>query len=404
MPTAHEFLDLIETERDDVLSISLDVDPTKPEHQTVRPAYAIELKNAVREILDGLPKRRRRQIGPSAERALAYVESMKPQGRGLAIFAGPELWRQQFFPFPLPTRISYGRPDVIPVLWSADEYQPYAILAVDSEHARILAAYLGTAAVMEHDALVLDTNEWRFTSGRQPSFTKAVGTGAARGTQRDTFDARVDDHVRRFLHGAANAAADWLDELQIDRLILAGAEDTTAAVRDMLPDRARGKLAATVTLPAHATLPEIRDRTLEAALQSERSREEQLIATALERTGGPAGSVLGIDATLAALQRGEVMTLIADRALSGPVGRCRRCGYVTAKPRQRCEVCRGKVEPTTFPQVLPLLAHRGGAELELVGSESAGALRALGGLAGILRYAVQATVSAPRTSSARPRG
>ena len=381
-----QLLDLVDTERDDVLSVSLDIDPTKPEHQTVRPAYVIHLKNAIRDILDGLPKRRRKAAAGIASQVLAAVETMRPEGRGVAIFAGPDLWRQQFFPFPVTTRITYGRPDVIPLLWTIDEYQPYAVLVVDSEHARILVAYLGAAAVIEQDALMLDTSEWRFTAGRQPSFTKATGTGAGRGSQRDTFEARVDDHVRRFWLGAADAAARWLDELQVERLILAGPEEATAAVRSALPERARSKVVGAVAMAADASLPEIRDRTLEVALQSERSREEQLIAAALDRTSGPAGSVVGIEPTLAALQRGEAMLVIADRDLDGPVGRCRRCGYVTAKPRQRCEVCRGKVEPTTFPQVLPLLARRGGATLELVGRESAGALRELRGLAAILRF------------------
>jgi peptide chain release factor subunit 1 len=386
MVVTHDLISLVETDRDDVFSVSLDIDPAKLEHQTVQPAYMIRLKNGIRDILEGLPKRRRKQAAHVAAQILAFVEMMRPEGRGLAIFAGPDLWRQQFFPFSLPNRISYGRPDVMPVLWTVDEYQPYAILVVDRERARILAAYLGAAAVMERDALVLDTSEWHFTAGRQPTYTKATGTGAARGAQRDTFEARIDDHLRRFWVGAAEAAVRWLDELHVDRLILAGPPEATAAVEDALPDRARVKLAATVPMAADADLAEIRERTLEAALQSERGREEELIAAVLDRTSRPAGSVTGIDATLAALQQGEAMTVIADRDLEGTVGRCRRCGYVTAKSRLRCEVCRGKLEQVSFPQVLPLLVRRSGARLELVGKESAGALRALGGLAAILRF------------------
>ncbi len=378
--------DLIETTRDDVLSVSLDIDPTKPEHQTTHPAYAIQLKNAIRDILEGLPKRRRKQAAAVAAQTLAFVETMRPEGRGLAIFAAENLWRQRFFPFPLPTRISYGRPDVTPLLWTIDEYEPFAVLVVDSERTRILVAYLGAAAVVEQEALVLDTSDWRFKAGRQPTFARAIGTGAARGTQRDTFEARIDDHVHRFWVGAAEAASRWLDELHIQRLILAGPREATAAVAAALPDRSRSKLVAEVAMAADAGLPEIRDRTLDAALQSERSREEELIARALDRTSGPAGSVVGIEATLAALQQGEAMIVIADRDLEGTVGRCRRCGYVTVKPRQRCEVCRGKVEQATFPQVLPLLARRGGARLELVGRESAGALGLIGGFAAILRF------------------
>lgn len=395
MAVTRDLIELIDTARDDVFSVSLDIDPTKPEHQTVQPAYVIRVKNGIRGILESLPPRRRKQAAPIAGQILGFVDTLRPEGRGLAIFAAPDLWRQQFFPFPLSTKISYGPPDVMPVLWTVDEYEPYAILVVDSERARILVAYLGGAAVMEQDVLGLDTHEWRFTAGRQPSFTKAVGTGAARGAQRDTFDARVDDHVRRFWTGAASAAARWLDELQIDRLVLAGPAEAAAAVADALPDRARRKLAATVPMAADADLPEIRKRTLEAALRSERSREEELIAAVLDRTTRPAGSVIGVDETLAAVQRGEAMTVLADRDLEGTVGRCRRCGYVTAKPRRRCEVCRGKLVQLTFPQVLPLLVRRSGARLELVGKESAGALRAIGGLAAILRF--KPTARSPET-------
>lgn len=182
MAITRDLIELVEIDRDDVFSVSLDTDPAKPEHQTVQPAYAIRAKNGIRDILEGLPIRRRKTASQVAAPILAFIDTMRPEGRGLAIFAAPGLWRQQFFPFALPNRISYGRPDVMPVLWTVDEYEPYAILVIDSERARILVAYLGAAAVMEHDELVLDTSEWRFTAGRQPTYAKAVGTGAARGT------------------------------------------------------------------------------------------------------------------------------------------------------------------------------------------------------------------------------
>ena len=41
-------------------------------------------------------------------------------------------------PVPLRHHVAYGRPDVLPLLWAMDEYQPYAILAVTRERARLL--------------------------------------------------------------------------------------------------------------------------------------------------------------------------------------------------------------------------------------------------------------------------
>src|SRR3972149_641862 len=45
---AVDLADLIEAERADVLSVSLDVDPSRPEHQGQNPAYRIWLRNALR--------------------------------------------------------------------------------------------------------------------------------------------------------------------------------------------------------------------------------------------------------------------------------------------------------------------------------------------------------------------
>src|SRR3990170_2061003 len=141
---AVDLADLIEAERADVLSVSLDVDPSRPEHQGQNPAYRIWLRNALRQTLEAIPKEARR----GADELAQYV-----------------------LPVPLTNRAQYGRPDVVPVLWAVDEYEPYAILAVDREHARILIAYLGRTTTVDEETLELDTSDWRFKAGRQPSFT-----------------------------------------------------------------------------------------------------------------------------------------------------------------------------------------------------------------------------------------
>src|SRR3990172_2390343 len=90
-----------------------------------------------------------------------------------------EAGRGDVLPVPLTNRAQYGRPDVVPVLWAVDEYEPYAILAVDREHARILIAYLGRTTTVDEETLELDTSDWRFKAGRQPSFTGRGGGGGS---------------------------------------------------------------------------------------------------------------------------------------------------------------------------------------------------------------------------------
>jgi len=65
--------ELIETSREDVLSASIDIDPTKPEHQHDPPAYLICLRNAVKETTEGLPKDARREATEAAQRILDFL-------------------------------------------------------------------------------------------------------------------------------------------------------------------------------------------------------------------------------------------------------------------------------------------------------------------------------------------
>jgi peptide subunit release factor 1 (eRF1) len=386
MLRVHDFSDLIETGRQNVLSVSLDVDPRKPEHQGARPAYRIWLRNALREIRDGLTEEATQEAEETAQRIQAYIEANRFRGRGLVLFAAPDLWREYILPFPVPNRARYGRPDLAPLLWALDEYNPYAILVVDRERARILTAYLGRTSVVEEETLELDTSDWRFKTGRQPTYTKRAGTGASRGTQLDTFTSRVEDHVRRFWQGAAEATAQWLRDLQIERLIIGGSEDAANTLRELLPEHTRTKIISLVALPANADLREIQERTLPLALAEKHYREAALVASVLDRAAAGTGGVVGKSATLDALIQGQVLTVAVDRDLKANLWRCTRCGHLSGKENESCPICGGPVERILLPQVLPLLARRSGARTVQVGEAAATRLQPHEGIGALLRY------------------
>jgi hypothetical protein len=376
---------LVRSERQDVLSLYLDVDPTKPEHQSTHPAYRIWLRNALRDLVDRQPRETAKVLAPLTERVLVHVETRPPAGRGLVLFAADGLWQERVLPFPLVNRLSYGRPDVVPLLWALEEYNPYAILALDRERARLLVAYLGRTAVVSEETLELDTSDWRFKAGRPPSFAQRLGTAATRGSQRDTFVARVEDRVRRFWLGAVGAAAQWMRDLGIERLVLAGPPEAVGAVRDLLPDPVRGRLVAQVHLSPDAGVPEIVERTLPVAVEAEHRHEVEVVRRLLDAAGAGSG-VLGRASTVGVLVQEQAMMVVADRDVAGEVWQCQVCGYVAAAPHDRCPTCGGPVEVTPVPQVLPLLAQRSGAALEVVTGAAAEALRPYEGVGALLRY------------------
>jgi len=371
--------------RHDILSVSLDVDLTKPDHQRANPAYRIWLRETLTGILERVPRERRADVSELIRRVLTRVDDHR-HGRGLAIFAAPDLWREYVLPVPLPNRAYYGRPDLFPLLWALDEYEPYAVLAVDREQARLLVMYLGQTDVVDQDVLVLDTGAWRMTSGRPPTFTKRTGTGAARGAQRDTFDARVDEQERRFWRRAAAVAGSTLQDLGISRLIIAGSPETTAAVARTLGKDGVVQVVAVVPAPPHASIPQLRDLTLRVALAEEHRRERDLVMALLERTGNRSGAVVGITATLEALARGQAQLVVVDVDHDAPVWECAQCGMATDSERPLCAHCGGPLVRTRLLSVLPLLVRRRGAELETVSGEAARLIGSHAGIGAILRY------------------
>lgn len=357
------FEELAASGRQDVLSVSLDVDLTKPDHQRANPAYRIWLREALTGLLERIPRERRAVVRGLISRVLTRVDDHR-HGRGLAIFAASDLWREYVLPIPLPNRVHYGQPDLFPLLWALDEYEPYAVLAVDRGQARLLVMYLGQTDVVDQEVLALETGAWRKTSGRSPTFTKRTGTGATRGAQRDTFDARVDEQERRFWRNAAAVTRKTLKDLEIQRLIIAGPPETTAAVAGLLGKDGAAQIMAVVPVPPSASIPQLRALTLQAALAEEHRREQGLVTMLLERLGSRAGAVVGLAATLEALTRGQAQLVIVDPDHQA----------VHTQPLSE----------------LPLLVRRHGAALEMVSGEAARLLAPHDGIGAILRYTTTA--------------
>lgn len=387
-----EIRELLALTRSDVLSVALDTDPTKPEHQAVAPAYRIVFRNAGRALRRVVPRRRRAAFDESVARILARLDDPL-RGRGMAIFAAPGLWREFVLPVPLPNRIRYGRPDLISVLWAVDEYEPIAIVAVDQRHVRLLRAYLGGTALIDTDAFILDTSDWKFKSGALRPAGRKSGVNVSRGRQADSFDERVAAQTDRFWRGAADAVVEFLRDQRIGRVVLAGTDDSVHGFKTLLPETLQPAVVGTVHLSPPITEAEIWRRALPVALAVEHQRETGLVADLVQQAAARHLGVVGRAATLGALVRGQARLVVADRNAPGEVWWCSACADASVSA-ERCSQCGGPAERLELVHVLPVLAKRHGAELELISAEAAALLGEHEGIGTMLRYALSAPVVA----------
>lgn len=122
------------------------------------------------------------------------------------------------------------------------------------------------------------------------------------------------------------------------RRIWQGAAEAANTLRELLPEYTRAKIISLVALPANADLREIQERTLAVALAEKHNREAALATSVLDRAAAGTGVVVGKSATLDALIRDQVLTLVVDRDLKANLWRCTRYGHLSGKEIESCPI------------------------------------------------------------------
>jgi peptide subunit release factor 1 (eRF1) len=363
---------LLSLDRSDVLSLYLTVDPTLPDNQRTPPGWRIWLKTA----LDGL--RPADHAGAMTLRHLTealdqQLTDYRAQGKGLAVFLSDGLWQTFDLPVPVPNQLSLGRPDVAPLLWLLDEYKRYGIVQVDHREARLLTAYLGRPEQRGGFGMLLDTSHWH----RKDLVSASAG---------DEYERRVAEYVRAFWRTVADAVVSWADAAHLQRLVLGGDDEAVSAVQSLLPANLVERIAGTLSLPFAESETQVLERARPVAEAFERRQEAtlvgEIVTTALK--GGRAA--LGVEDVLGALQRGQVMTVAAAWPVNGTVWRCAGCGITLAEDAGRCPSCGGPLAAEPLEVLLPVMARRTDATLELVYGAAADQLAEHGRLGAALRY------------------
>jgi peptide subunit release factor 1 (eRF1) len=124
-------------------------------------------------------------------------------------------------------------------------------------------------------------------------------------------------------------------------------------------------------------------RTLEPRITKwKRQHEVDLVNSLL---GSERGAVLGIDETLAQLQRGGIGRLILARGLDASLRQCAKCTLTNRSADPACPACGGEWRSTTLREILPELAWSCKTKVEVVAGEAAKKLSTVGAMGGWLR-------------------
>jgi len=358
------------SERSPVLSLYLDVDPTK--------RTTDEYKLVLRGLLKEVAGQAQRQDIAAVERYFDHEYDW--QGKGVAIFSclGQDFWRAYPLAVPVENHVYVGqRPYIKPLTDILDAYGRYGVVLVDQEGARLFLFQLGE---LQETSGTIGEEVKRMKHGRGSAAGRRGGVGARTGRKEE-------ETALRNLREAAELTARFCKGGRCGRIILGGTEQTVAQFQEMLPKNLQEQVVGSFPIVMTASETEVLDRSLEIIAEVEREREKELVESAITAAAKGKAGVIGLADTLGAVYEGRVHILVVDERYRATGYRCQQCGYIAAQapPKEKCPFCGGKVEK--IDDAVDLIV-RGvidqGGQVEVV--RDSPALEKAGHIAALLRY------------------
>ena len=279
-----------------VLSLYLDTAPNETGHRTAQ----VYLKKALADRLQTFPhgSDERKSFSADAERVLAYVTSdeLRPEYKTVAIFACTEAGL--FETVPLEVRLDRhlvvvsDRPHLYPLALLDEQYPRYAAVLADTNRSRIFV----------------------FSTGRREQTIDVVGQKTKRVKVGGWSQARYQRHAENFHLHHAKEVVEALDtvvrEDQIDHIVLAGDEAAVPLIEKELPKHLAEKIVDVMRLDVRAPDDEVLRETLAVLREKDAETDQAVVSRLLDEYRGGGLAITGAAETLAALERGQVDTLV----------------------------------------------------------------------------------------------
>jgi peptide subunit release factor 1 (eRF1) len=180
------------------------------------------------------------------------------------------------------------QPNLFNLAWADEQYARFAVMALDSQTARIFV----------------------FGHGRKVAEKELEGTSLGRTRAGGWSQARYQRRRRNFQAEHVDEAIEELrktvEETGAERVVLIGQEQLIAMARKALPKELEEKLADEVTMDVNAPEGEVWAASLEAFRRNDVDEDAARVTELLDEYGADGLAVVGLEDTLQALLNGQV--------------------------------------------------------------------------------------------------
>jgi len=291
------------------------------------------------------------------------------KSRGLAIFAGDNLWQVYRLPTEPGNHFVIDRaPYVKPLIHLFRRHPRYCTVLVDKERARLFLIQMGE---IQDYSLVLD---------EVPKHHDQGGWAQAR------LQRRHDDYVMHHLKRSAELTFEFFQREGFDFLLIGGTDELTSAFFERLHTYLQDRVVGFLPIASTASASEALEQSLQTMGEVEVRLSEELMKRLEEEVGSGKLGVAGLSPTLRALNAHKVMDLVVEDGYQVAGGRCTHCGSLSVRSTGRCRYCHGPIERTeNLVDDVVELAFSQGAVVHFVDPNQI--LWDLGRIGALLRYA-----------------
>jgi peptide chain release factor subunit 1 len=335
----------------------------------------IGLRNLIGDALserEGWTGAQTKSVSDDLDRIESLVtEEMMMSSGGLAVFAcsADDLWKVFHLPVKVgPMLVVDHGTRMRPMIEFLNRYQRYCTVLVGKGKARLFV--LDAAGVEEHSGVF----------GEVPGRHDQGGWAQAR------YQRHHDDRVMRHLKETADEAFALLQKVDFQQLFVAGTEELVSEFEEYLHPYLKDRFAGAFPMEMISTGTEVQEQTLSAARQlTDADIEGAIENLRAEVHMGNLGAA-GLEDTLQALQKGQVLRLLVHEDFTTSGQRCTRCGLLSlASP---CLFCGGEAEALSdMVESVVTEAFLRNCEITFVAAADGERLEEMGGIGALLRFA-----------------
>jgi hypothetical protein len=303
-----------------------------------------------------------------AQVELIRSQDVSPSVLSLALFLKGDKVVDRFeTSIPFDDQVAYRRyPAISQLAFIGEEFEPYAVVSLDSRSARIFEIALG---------------ELVDTSDIQNEVHRRIHRG---GWSQMRFQRGIEGEKHAHIQEVADALANLVSTHRYKRIVVVGPDKSRSILMESVTADVRRRVVGGERVDARAADHELLQTAVDYFRKAEDEEESAKMERVIREIHSSTMGVSGLEDTLRYLARGQAYEVMLPAELKQQGAHCADCGMIFKEPTKQCHACEStNIIPVDLKEVVTRTAVKFGTRLEFV--KNGDFKSKLGGAAALLR-------------------